>query len=128
MKWPYLGSWAKNKKNKDTFFSSTFKVCLISVLMAQRPRYWHFLPLTMVHTSLPELQYIKWQYLGPWAMNKKTKDTLLSQTLKVEENKVSLFFWFMAQELRYGHFLFWRQGDGSETALLIRMQECCHEE
>ena len=26
MKWPYLVSWAKNKKNKATFFSSTFKV------------------------------------------------------------------------------------------------------
>ena len=29
-------------------------------------------------------------YLGPFAMNKKTKDTLVSQTLKVEEKKVSL--------------------------------------
>ena len=25
-KWPYFGSQATNKKNKDTFFSSTFKV------------------------------------------------------------------------------------------------------
>ena len=31
------------------------------------------------------------QYLGPWAINDKNKDTLLSQTLKVEEKKVSLF-------------------------------------
>ena len=34
----------------------------------------------------------KGQYLGPWAINWKNKDTLLSQTLKVEEKKVSLVF------------------------------------
>ena len=34
----------------------------------------------------------KCQYLCPWAINKKTKDTLLSQTLKVEKKKVSLSF------------------------------------
>ena len=34
----------------------------------------------------------KGQYLGPWAINEKTKDTFLSQTLKVEEKKVSLVF------------------------------------
>ena len=34
----------------------------------------------------------KWPYLSSWVMNKKTKVTLLSQTLKVEEKKVSLFF------------------------------------
>ena len=34
----------------------------------------------------------KGQYLGSWATNHKTKDTLLSQTIKVEEKKVSLFF------------------------------------
>ena len=28
---------------------------------------------------------------------------MLSQTLKVEEKKVSLVFWFVAQEPRYGH-------------------------
>ena len=47
----------------------------------------------------------KGQYLGPWAMNKKTKDTLLSQTLKVEENKVPLVFSILALGLRYSHFL-----------------------
>ena len=52
----------------------------------------------------------KWSYLSSWATNHKTKDTLLSQTLKVEEKKVSLFFWFVAQEPRYGHFIFWRSG------------------
>ena len=33
-----------------------------------------------------------WQYLGSWATNQKSKDTLLSQTLKVEEKKVTLVF------------------------------------
>ena len=48
-------------------------------------------------------------YLGPLAMNKKTKETLLSQTLNVEEKKVSLFFRIMAKDPRYGHFLFLSQ-------------------
>ena len=38
-------------------------------------------------------------------MNKETKDTLLSQALKVEEKKVSLVFLFKAQEPRNGHGL-----------------------
>ena len=46
---------------------------------------------------------IKWPYLGSWATNQKSKDTLLSQTLKVEEKKVTLVFLFVAQEPRYGH-------------------------
>ena len=44
----------------------------------------------------------KCRYLGPWAMNKKSKDTMLSQTLKVEEKKVSLCFLFEAQAPRDG--------------------------
>ena len=32
-------------------------------------------------------------YLGSWAKNKKNNDTLISQTLKVEEKKVSLVFY-----------------------------------
>ena len=31
-------------------------------------------------------------YFGLWASNKKNKTTFLSETLKVEENKVVLFF------------------------------------
>ena len=62
--------------------------------MAHGPRYGHFLPLTIIRTPLPELQKMKWPYLGSWTTNKKSKDTLLSQTLKVEEKKVSLVFHF----------------------------------
>ena len=36
---------------------------------------------------------------------KKTKGTLISQTLKVEENKVPLVFSILALGLRYSHFL-----------------------
>ena len=46
----------------------------------------------------------KGQYVGPWAINKKNEDTLLSRTLKVEEKKVSLVFLFVAQGERHGHF------------------------
>ena len=43
----------------------------------------------------------KWLYLSPRAKIKKTKGTLFSQTLKVEVNKVSLFFSIFAQGLKY---------------------------
>ena len=33
-----------------------------------------------------------YHYIGSWATNKTSKDTLLSQALKCEEKKVSLFF------------------------------------
>ena len=78
---------------------------LVFLFIAQGPWYWHFLPLTMVHTSLLELQEIKWPYIGSWASNQKNKDTFFSSTFKVWESKVSLVLWFVAQEPRYWHFL-----------------------
>ena len=47
----------------------------------------------------------KWLYHGPGASNPKSKPTLFPPTLKVEENKVVLFFGFGAQGPRYSHFL-----------------------
>ena len=117
MKWPYLGSWATNHKTNDTLIYQTFqveekKVSLFFWFVTQELRYGHFI----FWTSVSEVRIIvkgrKCQYLGPWAINKKTKDTLLSQTLKVEKKKVSLSFWFVAQELKYGHFIFWTLGGG----------------
>ena len=110
IKWPYLVSWAKNKKSKATFFSSTLKVweskvCLFLSFIAQGTRYWHFLPLTMVRTPLPELRKIKWPYLVSWAKNQKSKAAFLPSTFKVWEGKVPLVLWFVAHELRYCHFL-----------------------
>ena len=42
---------------------------------------------------------------------RKHSIALLSQTSKVEEKNVSLVFWFVAQEPRYGHFIFWSLGN-----------------
>ena len=50
----------------------------------------------------------KYQYLGPWAMNRKTKDTLISQTLKFEENKVSLVFFNCCPEAEIWPFQLWK--------------------
>ena len=116
-KWPYLSSWVMNQKTKVTLLSQTLKVeekkvSLFFWFVTQELRYGHFI----FWTSVSEVRIIvkgrKCQYLGPWAINKKTKDTLLSQTLKVEKKKVSLFFWFVAQEPKYGHFIFWTLGGG----------------
>ena len=66
MKWQYLGSWAINQKNKDTLFSSTFKVWeskvpLIFWFMAQGPKYWHFINLQVIPF---EVTYWKMGYLA----------------------------------------------------------------
>ena len=47
----------------------------------------------------------KWPYLSHLAFNQKSKGTLFSSTLKVEEKKVPLVFGFEAKWPRYGHFL-----------------------
>ena len=41
------------------------------------------------------------QYLGLKAKNEKSKSTLFSQTFKVSENNVPLFFSFLASRPRY---------------------------
>ena len=43
-------------------------------------------------------------YLGLWASNKKNKTTLFPETLKVEENKVVLFFLLKAPRRIYEGF------------------------
>ena len=45
------------------------------------------------------------------AQNEKDKTTFFSQTLKVEENKVVLFFWFELKWARYWHFSFLKEID-----------------
>ena len=102
------GPWIKNK---DTLFAQTFKVgekkvSLFYWFMAQETRCGHFIMWSSGSWVCTIVKGRKCQYLGPWAINKKTNDTLLSQTLKVEEKKVSLIFWFVAQEPRYGHLIF----------------------
>ena len=104
-----------NQKTKVTLLSQTLKVeekkvSLFFWFVTQELRYGHFIFWTLVSEVRIIVKGRKCQYLGPWAINKKTKDTLLSQTLKVEEKKVSLFFSFVAQEPKYGHFIFWTSG------------------
>ena len=43
-------------------------------------------------------------YLGLWASNQKNKTTLFPETLKVEENKVVLFFLLKAPRRSFGGF------------------------
>ena len=47
----------------------------------------------------------KWPYLGLESIKCKNKVTLLSQTSKVGEKKVPLFFRFTTPFLRFGHFV-----------------------
>ena len=47
----------------------------------------------------------KWLYHGPGASNPKSKPTLFPPTLKVEGNKVVLFFGLEVKGLRYSHFI-----------------------
>jgi hypothetical protein len=109
--WPYLIPWASNEKNKDTFFSLTFKVGekkvpLVFWFEAQGLRYGHFLIFTTSFHKRAIVESRKWPYLSPWASNQKNKGTFFSLTFKVREKKVSLVFWFEAQGLRYSHNIY----------------------
>ena len=93
------GPWIK--KPKITFFSSTFKVweSKVSYVFDPSPRVQDigiYSPLMMVHTSLLDLQKMKWPYLGSWATNQKNKVTFFSSTFKVSESKVPSVFSFLA--------------------------------
>ena len=84
------------------------KVSLVFWFVAQEPRYGHFI---FWHLGSEVRDIVKWtkcQNLGSWAINKKTKDPFVFSTLKVWESKVSLFFWYMVQGLRYWQFFLWR--------------------
>ena len=50
-------------------------------------------------------EYQKMPISRPFGHLQKNKGTLFSPTLKVEENKVPLFFWLEAWQPRYGHFV-----------------------
>ena len=103
------GLRAPNRKTKVTFFSSTFKVgeskvSLLFLFVAWKPRYGQFLPLTIDQTLDLSFKRRNGHISAPGPTNQKSKDTLLSPTLKVEEKKVSLVFRFGAQEPRYDHY------------------------
>ena len=126
-KWRYLSSWPTNHKTKGTFPSQTLKVeekkvALLFWFLAQETRYGHFIFWSSGSEVRTIVRGRNCQYLGPWAINDKNKDTLLSQTLKVEEKKVHLFFLFEAQEPRYGHFIYW--SSGSEVRTIVKGRNC----
>ena len=82
---------------------------LVFSIFAQGLRYSHFLNSRMLPCWRGWQKMRKWLYLSPWAKIEKTKGSLFSQTLKVEENKVSLVFSIFAQELRFSLFLLFCQ-------------------
>ena len=49
---------------------------------------------------------VNWPYLVIQAKNEKTKGTFFSWTLKVEEKKVVLFYWFLPYRPRYCPFFY----------------------
>ena len=96
----YLGPWAINWKNKDILLSQTLKVeekkgSLVFLFVAWEPRYRHFIFWNLGSKVCDIVKLQKCQYLGSWALNWKNMDALLSQTLKVEEKKVPLVFFYL---------------------------------
>ena len=72
------------------------KVSLVFQSFAQGLRYSR--EMAILYIEGQEVEYVpsskgeNVNILAPWAMNKKNKNPLLSQSLKVEEKKVSLLF------------------------------------
>ena len=101
---------SKMMKCQKLMFSQTLKVeenkvSLFLSIFAQELRFSLFLLFCQPRQQGAILKFRKWLYLSPWAKIEKTRGYLFSQTLKVEENKVSLVFSIFAQGPRYGHFL-----------------------
>ena len=97
----------QNKKIKVLYFLKLLKFekakclyfCIICFLSRVMAILW-FCPRDMLFIKIR-----KWPYLGLESIKCKNKVTLLSQTLKVGEKKVPLFFCFAASFPRYGHFM-----------------------
>ena len=88
---------SQNLKNYGHFISQALKVegnkvPLVLAILAQGLRYSLFLIFCQPHQQGAILEFRKWLYLSPRVKIEKTKGPLLSQTLKVEENRVSLVF------------------------------------
>ena len=96
IKWPYLRPGAPNPKNKDTLYSSNFKVEEKKVTLffgfgTSGLRYGHSRIFMKVTTWSQIKKMRKWPYLSPGASNPKNNDTLFSSTFKVEEKEGRLF-------------------------------------
>ena len=88
--------------------------------VAQGLRYSHFLIFCQPRQQGAILEFRKWLYLSPRVKIKKTKGPLLSQTLKVEENKVHLVFYIFALGLRYSLFFLLYQPHQQGAILELR--------
>ena len=96
-KWPYLASWATNRKTKDTFFSSTFevgesKVSLLFLFVAQKPRYGQFLPLTIDQTLRPSFKRRNGHISAPGPQIEKLRTLSFLQLLKFDKAKYPYIF------------------------------------
>ena len=85
------------------------KVLLFFHFGLQSPRYRHLLVFIIICFNMNDEKITKWPYLGRFDSKWKNKGTLFSSTLKVEGNKVLLFFHFGLKSPRYEDFLVFLQ-------------------
>ena len=127
-KWPYLGHFASKWKNKVTLYSSILKVAGNKVLSffhfeLKWLRYRNFLVFIIICFNINDEKTTKWPYLGRFDSKWKNKGTLFSSTLKVEGNKVLLFFHFGLKSPRYEHFLVFYKSSSLMTSTWARMMK-----
>ena len=96
--------------NHSFYFSSSNSTLYSLLLLGPTVKFMiyrnvNFLRMYRVSQKKVSLNFRKWPYLSPWASNQKTKGNFFSPTLKVKEKKVSLFFSFEAQGMRFGQCL-----------------------
>ena len=109
-KLPYFAHFSSKWKNKGTLFPSTLKVGEKKVVLffhfeLKWLSYGHFYVSQHLISGTKNQKSRKWPYLTHFSPKWKNKTTLFSSTLKVGENKVSLFFHFEPNWARCGHFL-----------------------
>ena len=69
---------------------------------------------------ITQLKMTKTAYLSSRAINQKNKNTLPSSTFKDGEGKVPLLFSYLAQELRYSHFLIFKRSFQLKGGIYIK--------
>ena len=96
LKYPYLGSWTINQKNRTLSFSLFSRMSSVLSFLIHGPgaKILAFSPfddaVNSTSWALIDNMAISRLYLSPWAKIWKTKDTLFSSSFNVWENKVPL--------------------------------------
>ena len=103
-KWPYLGPWASNQKNKGTFLSLTFKVGekkvpLVFWFEAHRLIYGHFLLSTIVRWLNDIGKWENGHISAPEPQIKKLKALSFLQLWKLKKGKCLFFIWRSGAEI-----------------------------